>query len=550
MTYIWICRRGCQELRLAAWGEGCSRCGLGAVAPLAPAQGLRDSVGGAGNGGEYWKAGLPALLLEGGGALHALDVEGRAQDDYDWRACGVARFLHLLDLHPHVVDGVGAKHRHRAPAAAPGEACVVHDDVDVLSLAEDAQRLLQLRWLEDGDCIDRVADAGARDGIDFAQRLLGVLRQDRTLEAGVVDLVGGEDAETTATADDGDPGARGRVHEAESDGEVGHLLDAVDAHGIHLAAERVEHRERAGKAGGMRHNGASARSRASSLQHHERLGGGRFTHRLEEHPSILHALDVGADDLGLLVLRQVAQKVAFVDVSGVAVADDLREADAAHGCRVHHLPGVAAALRYEADGAGLGREAGHEGEPELGNVEAHAVGAEDADAGAGQTTDDLSFEIGHLGIAGLAEAGCEEVHAANALGDAVLDQDGHDARRHTGYDVIDRAVDVEDAGVALEPFDLGVLGVYEKDGGKAELHQREQEAHADAGEAGLLSRDAGDGDGAGVEDGIEGWRRFGFRFGGCHRGNINVRVRFWAHCSRAYRERAIGRKTRNFRGNA
>ena len=64
----------------------------------------------------------------------------------------------------------------------------------------------------------------------------------------------------------------------------------------------------------------------------------------------------------------------------------------------------------------------------FGDVEAHAVRAEDANTGAGEPPDDLLLEIGHLGVAGLAEAGGEEVDAAHALGDAVLDEFRDDVR--------------------------------------------------------------------------------------------------------------------------
>ena len=253
------------------------------------------------------EAGLPALLLEGGGALHALDVEWRAQDDDDGRARGFARLHHLLDLHLHVVRGVGAEHRHRAAAAAPAEARVVEDDVDVLGLADDAERLLELRRLQDGDRVDRVADAGAGDGVDLAERLLRVLRQDGALEAGGVDLVRGEDAEAAATADDGDAGAGRGAHVAEGDGEVAHLLDAVDAHGVDLPAEGVENLKRAGEAGGMRHNGARACGGAAALEDDRRLGGGRLADRLDEAAAVFDPLDVGADDLGLRVVREVGR---------------------------------------------------------------------------------------------------------------------------------------------------------------------------------------------------------------------------------------------------
>src|SRR5207249_6674977 len=108
-------------------------------------------------------------------------------------------------------------------------------------------------------------------------------------------------------------------------------------------------------------------------------------------------------------------------------------------------------------------------------VEAHAVRAEDADAGALKAGHDLHFEVGHLVVAGLTKAGGEEVNAAYSFGDVVLDQLGDDAHRHAGDYVIDRPFDNEHAGVALEALDLLVLGVDGIDRRKAEFHEREEE---------------------------------------------------------------------------
>ena len=118
----------------------------------------------------------------------------------------------------------------------------------------------------------------------------------------------------------------------------------------------------------------------------------------------------------------------------------------------------------------------HEGELRFGDVEAHAVRAEDANPGAGEPSDDLLLEVGHLGVAGLAEAGGEEVDASHALGDAVLDELRDDVRGDAGDDVVDGAVDVEDAGVALETLEFGVFRVHRVERGEAQLHEREEEA--------------------------------------------------------------------------
>ncbi len=72
--------------------------------------------------------------------------------------------------------------------------------------------------------------------------------------------------------------------------------------------------------------------------------------------------------------------------------------------------------------------------------------------------------------------------------------------------MVDGPLDVEEAGVALEPLDLLVAGVHGIDGRAAfegHLLEGDDEPQGHAAEAGLRRRDAGDGHGAGVEDEVE-----------------------------------------------
>src|SRR5206468_6967313 len=133
--------------------------------------------------------------------------------------------------------------------------------------------------------------------------------------------------------------------------------------------------------------------RAPALENNDRLGSRGVAEGLTEASAVLNAFDVGADHVSLGVPSKVSKQLTLVDVGSVAVRDDFREADAAHGRCVYHLAGVAAALRDEADRPALRGKAWHEGELRFGHVEPHAVRAEDANAGPRETADDLRFEV-------------------------------------------------------------------------------------------------------------------------------------------------------------
>src|SRR3990172_8542067 len=138
-----------------------------------------------------------------------------------------------------------------------------------------------------------------------------------------------------------------------------------------------------------------------------------------------------------------------------------------------------------------------------GDVEPHAVGADDADAGLHRAANDLRLQLRQLLLAGLAEAGGEEVDGADAFGDAVVYQGGDGAGGDAGDHVVDGALDLQEARVALQPLDLLVAGVDRVDGGAADVLEGDDEAGADTAEAGLRRRRAGDGDRTGAEQEIE-----------------------------------------------
>ncbi|GBD13764.1 hypothetical protein HRbin24_01803 [bacterium HR24] len=283
----------------------------------------------------------------------------------------------------------------------------------------------------------------------------------------------------------------------------------------------------------MGQGGPAAHCGASPLQHHHRLSGGGLTYSREEAATVLDALYVGADDPGLGVVGQVGQQLRFVDIAGVAIAHHLGEADAAAGCCLHQVGGMPAALRDEGDGPRLAGELGREGESRGRDVQAHAVGAEHADASLTGPGHHPAFQLGSLLFPRLAEASGEEVDGAYALGDAVLHQARHGMCGHAGYDVVHRPGYVADAGIAAAPQDLPVFGVDGVQFREAHLHQGGEKGEAHAGESPPLQplgrRHAGDGNAARAKQEIEsegvaiGPPRLCPRCAGCHSVNRGCR---------------------------
>jgi len=70
---------------------------------------------------------------------------------------------------------------------------------------------------------------------------------------------------------------------------------------------------------------SSASPGAAALQDHHRLGIRDLTERAAEPPAVLDALNVGRDYVGFLILTEVTQQIALVDVGSIAVGDDLAE---------------------------------------------------------------------------------------------------------------------------------------------------------------------------------------------------------------------------------
>ncbi len=126
----------------------------------------------------------------------------------------------------------------------------------------------------------------------------------------------------------------------------------------------------------------------------------------------LHAFDVHADDLGLVVERQVLEVVADIEDDGVAEAGAAAEVQPVRvRDETEHDP-VRARLGEEADLAVVGdRGIVVEADARLRQVEAHAVRADEVEVGFPRHVGELVLELDAELFARLGEPGGEEARA-------------------------------------------------------------------------------------------------------------------------------------------
>ena len=208
----------------------------------------------------------------------------------------------------------------------------------------------------------------------------------------------------------------------------------------------------------MRAGGARAVRAAAALPQHYRLDARGRTQLLEEGAPVLQALDVHREVLGAGVAGEVLEVVRVLQRDAVAEAHGLADAHAGVVGRHNEVHGVGAALRDEAHGPvearGLARPEAHAGG---GVVEAHAVGADDHEAGLLGRALERGLQLAALVGVGLGEAGGEERRTCHVACDAVAHDERGDLPGDGDEDVVDVAGDVGEAAEVLDAERLDLL---------------------------------------------------------------------------------------------
>jgi hypothetical protein len=147
---------------------------------------------------------------------------------------------------------------------------------------------------------------------------------------------------------------------------------------------------------------------AAGLEQDDRLDAGGRTQRAHEAAGVTDAFDVHQDVVGAVVVDQVVEDFAEIDVGRHAQRNDRREADlvalAQSSTAEHMAPDCETSARLPTIGGDLG-EGGVEAEVRANDAE--AVGAEDADVVAAGDLQHLALQRG-ADVAGFGEAGGDD----------------------------------------------------------------------------------------------------------------------------------------------
>jgi len=191
---------------------------------------------------------------------------------------------------------------------------------------------------------------------------------------------------------------------------IGHLFQRFHTDRSGLTEKGLPDLFPAGQRARVRRHGPCSRFRKAAFVNDDRLEAVDFLHLLEQKPAVLHALEIHGDDSGFPVAGQIIQKIRAVERQGVAVADGLGKADVVNIRQViGKILGVAAALADQGNGAGFCGSVLPGQHPVFGNVEAHAIRPDDAQAPFRGDGFNLLLQPDALFFAGFLEAGAEDM---------------------------------------------------------------------------------------------------------------------------------------------
>ena len=264
------------------------------------------------------------------------------------------------------------------------------------------------------------------------------------LESRIPRGIGGDDAQPAPIGHDEEPAAAWQGLAGEPARDIEELLDRAHAKRPRLLDRRVERAIGARQRAGMRGDGAGALRGPPRLQQHHRLHRRRRAQRLEEPPSVRHALDVGGDDARLGIRGHRVEDIRLGDVGLVAEAREEREAHAALARPVEDGDGERAGVRDEGDAARL-RHTRREGEVEAARRPdpAEAVRPEDPDRLIAEPRAQLGLSRPPL-LARFAEARGDHHRAGHALGDALHERGQHRRSGYGDHGEVHRSLDGED----------------------------------------------------------------------------------------------------------
>ena len=174
--------------------------------------------------------------------------------------------------------------------------------------------------------VDRVA-ARPVGGQHIVEKLHGMVRERGQFHADGAGRVSRQDAGADAVSDDGQPVALRAVIGSQHAGGRKELRDGVDPQHTGTLEGGVVHVLAGGQVTGGR-NSAQRFGGPAGLDHHHRLGPGRHAQRAHEAAGIMNVVQVQQDALGLVVVNEVIEDLAKIEVDAVTHRNDAGKADA------------------------------------------------------------------------------------------------------------------------------------------------------------------------------------------------------------------------------
>ena len=203
--------------------------------------------------------------------------------------------------------------------------------------------------------------------------------QRRQRNAQAAGAVGRHARRAGAVAENGQPAAARVEARGQGAGGVEQLAEVAHADDAGAAHCRVEHL--VGQFGGIG-VGHLVADMVARLEQDHRLDAGGRTQGADEAPGVADLLDVEQDVAGALVVGQVVEHLAEIDIHRLAQRYGQRQADAVHGRPVEHRGAHGAGLRDQRQVAGQGGDLGEGGvQRRMRADDAERLGAEEADTG-------------------------------------------------------------------------------------------------------------------------------------------------------------------------
>jgi hypothetical protein len=189
--------------------------------------------------------------------------------------------------------------------------------------------------------------------------VLGRQFGERDLE--IAGTVGGHGSRSATVGDDRQALSLRTEFRGQRLGGVEQLPDVLDPHDAGTAHGGIENDIRAGGHAGVRFDGRQSAGVATGLEQDNRLDARRRAQRAHEAAGVANAFDVEQDVMGAVVVDQVVEDFAEIDVGGAAQRDDAGKADAVAGGPVENRRADGARLRNQRQIADVRVHAGKSG---------------------------------------------------------------------------------------------------------------------------------------------------------------------------------------------